>query len=451
MKRTLLPWLIGAGVLAVFGCGLAWSRPDLLAALARWEKRQTAAVEPAAEPVDSSLATEVELADDGWCLAHRTPEATCQQCAGETGPNVTCRERLPVLRLKSPEIARQIQLETSDVTTCVHADTLSGNAEIVYNANAYAEVRPRVAGIVRDIETDEGHFHKKGDLLAVVDSSDVGTAKAQYLVVLPLVQLAEATLKRTQELTRANALPLKDELEASATLNRWKADLLNAAQRLRNLGFKDEDLVEIERKKDTSSLLRIVSPIEGTVVSRHAVSGEAIDPLHQLFVVADIRVMWAWIDVYESDIDRVKPDQKVTFRIGGLEDRAFEGRVDWIDTAVNPATRTIRVRSEIGNPDGRLRSNQFGRADIVVGQPHQATLVPKEAVQSTGQFDVVFIVQPDGSYRTQRVLIGEAKDVAPGALEATWGVQPGEKVVTTGSFILKAVLLKKLESMDNNA
>ncbi len=353
---------------------------------------------------------------------------------------------MPVLRLKSPNIAREIQIETAEVMAREHADTLSGNAEIVYNSNAYAEVRPRVAGLVRSIETDEGHVHKKGDLLATVDAADVGTAKAQYLSILPLVKLAEATFKRTQELTKANALPLKDELEASTILNRSRADLLNATQRLRNLGFNDEDLAEIDRNKDTASLLRIICPIDGTIVNRHAVSGEAVDPLHQLFIVADIRLMWAWIDVYESDIDRVRAGQLVTFEIGGVEGRVFKGHVDWIDTAVNPATRTIRVRAEIDNQEGRLRSNQFGRAEIVVGQAHQAILLPKNAVQSYRGFLLVFLARPDGSYRTQRIVLESENEFVPGWVEARWGVQPGEKVVTTGSFLLKAELVKVMNT-----
>ncbi len=119
---------------------------------------------------------------------------------------------------------------------------------------------------------------RSGEVLVAIDSAEVGTDKANYLAALPMVELAQATLDRTRSLTRSNALPLKDELVAQTDLNRARADLLNASQRLRNLGFVDSDLVEIAGDQDTSSMLEIVSPIEGTIVERHAVPGEAVEP-----------------------------------------------------------------------------------------------------------------------------------------------------------------------------
>jgi cobalt-zinc-cadmium efflux system membrane fusion protein len=444
MRRWIVRGALGLLAVAGLVAGVFWARPDLLADLKRIGTPVSALpLETRTEKVEAP--PQEELIDDGWCVSHRAPEATCARCQGaakpEPGATRPCAQPLPLVQLASPEVARRIGLETTKAVARKHAMTIVGNAEIVYNANSYAEVTPRVPGIIREILTDEGKVHKKGDVLIVIDSAEVGSAKATYLSALPVVDLARSTLERTSALTKQNALPLKDELEAQAAFNRATADFLNASQRLRNLGFNDADLEAIARTRDTSSLLKITSPIEGTIVSRHAVTGEAVQATSQIFVVADLRVMWAWIDVYEADIERVKAGQPVRFTIGGGVGRVFEGHVDWIDAAVNPTTRTIRVRAEVANPDERLRSNQFGRAEIVVGQEHEAVFVSRQALQQLDGVPLVFLRRPDGRFQPQRLVI-DAEETLGDEVEVAWGLAPGQEVVTTGAFLLKSELQK---------
>lgn len=342
-----------------------------------------------------------------------------------------------MIRLSSPEVAVRIGLETARVAERSHADVIRGNAEIMYHEHAFAEVRPRVAGLVDQIAVEHGTVVRKGDLVAVIDSAEIGAIKANYLSTLPVVELAEATLERTRSLTQANALPMKDELEARTSLYRARADLLNASQRLRNLGFTDSDLAKIAQEQDTSSLVRIVAPIDGTVIERHAVPGEAVEPNHQLVAITDLSAMWALIDVYENDIERVLPGQDVTFQIAGVPGRTFHGVVEWVDAAVDPATRTIRVRAELENTDGRLKANEFGFAEIRVGEPHPARFVPADAIQLIDGNHVVFLPEPEGTYRPQRIVL-ESGEQLSGEEEVVWGLNAGDEVVTTGSFLLKS-------------
>lgn len=450
MKRYLIPALLGLLGLVGITAGLLWARPDLRAAITKWQVPVPPALDPAfgkgeqRQMASPAVVEPTEWVDDGWCAAHGLPEEQCEVCKGKTWPEGSerpCAEKLPLIRLKSPEVAARIGIETVPVVEKRHADTLIGNAEVEYDANAYAEVRPRVTGFIQEILTDEGSVVKPAQTLIVIDSSEVGSAKAAYLGALPVVELAEATLTRTKSLTRANALPLKDELEAQTGRNRARADLLNATQRLRNLGFTVQDLAQIASTQDTSSLLKVISPIQGTIVQRHAVSGEAVEANSQLFVVADMRKMWAWIDVYENEIERVKPGQSVRFWIGGASGEPHLGTIDWIDAAVNPTTRTIRVRAVLENPDSRLRSKQFGQAEILVGEEHMALFIPRESAQTVGDHLVVFVEREDGSYRPQRILV-EAGERLEGEHEVEWGLKAGDKIVSTGSFLLKSELMR---------
>lgn len=142
----------------------------------------------------------------------------------------------------------------------------------------------------------------------------------------------------------------------------------------------------------------------------------------------DTSRVWLWVDVYEADVQKVKPGQEVGFTFSGASPRdelAASGRVTWIGAEVNEQTRTARIRAELGNPDAKLRANQFGEATIQIGSAHKAVVVPKDSVQRKDKVDVLFIPEGEGAYRPQRVLTKptDKSDV----LEVAWGLRPGKE------------------------
>jgi membrane fusion protein, heavy metal efflux system len=441
MRRIVIRVVLGVGMAAIVGLGfgLARARPDLLAsAMARL---RGAAEEGSSTRVlagEPTTAPSAETVDDGWC---DRPEAG----------SLPCRRRLPLVRLAAAGTAARIGLETAEVSRRRHAHQLAGNAEITYAAHAYAHVTSRVAGRVSGVIRDEGEKVRKGDVLVVVDSAEVGSAKATYLGLLPVVDSARKNYDRLATLAETKAASQKDVLDARSALDKLRADLLNARQRLLNLGFTEADLARIARTEDTSNRLEIVAPMDGTLVERHAIVGEAVvpasslavGPANSLFDVADLDHLWCWIDVSEAEVGRVAVGQDVTFTISETDAPVFEGHVELIGFAVNPATRTVRVRAELHNADGRLRDGQFGRALIRVGREHQAAVIPRSALQNDGQADLVFLPEPNGrTFRPQRVLarpLEPADDLA----EIAWGLAPGQRVVTTGSFLLKSEMFKE--------
>lgn len=394
--------------------------------------------------------------DDGWCAAHGKPEALCQECAelraqGEplpisqtgSGTAKVCRNPLPLIRLASAKLAQQVGIQTTEVIEEEHAHRLVANAETAYDANQYADIAPRVSGFLREVKVDLGQSVQRGDVLCVIDSAEVSATKTQYLSSQASVKLAQATADRTQALVRSGAVPGKAELEVMTALNQAQTSVIDAEQKLRNLGFGESELLEILQTKDTRNLLGVAAPISGTVVLRHAVKGEAVQSTTQLFAVADMSKMWLWVDVYESDIRKVKPGQAVSFTISGTtpeDGLAMMGQVTWTGAEVNEQTRTARIRAELANPNGQLRANQFGEATIQIDSAHKATVIPKEAVQRKDNVDVVFLPEGAGTFRPFRVTTKptDRSDV----LEVTWGLKPGQRVVSKGAFLLKTELMK---------
>lgn len=498
MKKALLGALAAIGIIAVAGIALVFARPDLVPAWARPQAHAQAAdngpfCEEHGVPEKFCTICHPELKDklllcpehgnipEDICTLchpdvkkklnietceHGLPKHFCTKCKaekgddqasanlindgycaefGEKGPDGVAKcKLLPVVRLASAGLATDVGLKTAPVAEEEHVHELFANAETAYDANRYAEIHPRVAGFLREARFDLGQLAKGGEVVAVIDSAEVSTAKAQYITAHSAFDLAKDIHDRAEKLRASNAIAEKEAIAARAGLHQAKASLLQFEQKLRNFRFDDSELARILKENDTQPLLDITTPLGGTVVFRHAVLGEAEEPTTKLYTVADTSTVWLWIDVYERDIAKVEAGQKVTFTVmgGGTDETptAYEGKVTWVGTEVDQTTRTSKVRAEFPNPDAKLRANQFGKARIEVGKSHKALTVAKRAVQKYENVDLVFLTEKPGVYRPQRI---KGKLVGRGdRMEVSWGLKPGQEVVTDGSFLLKTEIMK---------
>ena len=240
-----------------------------------------------------------EQPDDGWCAAHGKPEANCEECAKakaegrplptkKDGAGNACRDTLPVVKLASAKLAKKIGIETTVVGEEDHAHKLMATAETAYDANHYADISPRVIGFIREVKVDLGQSVRKGDILAIIDSTEVSAAKTQYISSQASLKLAQATVDRVQPLARTCSIAGKAELEVMTALNQAQAAVMDAEQKLRNLGFGDDQVASILKTKDTANLLYVVAPIDGVLVARHAVLGEAVQATTQLLSLIHI-------------------------------------------------------------------------------------------------------------------------------------------------------------------
>lgn len=383
--------------------------------------------------------------DDGWCSTHNMPEALCSRCltdpaSHETDAARVCRQSLPLVRLETASLAGEIGLETAQIRQVRHAHTLPANAETAFDANHFAEVRPRVLGFLREVKVDLGQQVQDGDILCIVDSAEISAAKSRFLEARDLLELANVTYERTSKLAKTGAIASKTAFEDLTARNQARAREMDAIQKLRNLGFSDPDIERIASDRDTTSLLPITAPVGGTVVRRHAVQGEAVEPATLLFSVSDTSRIWLWIDVYEADIASVQVGRPVEFSVSDGDGSSLSGQVTWVGAEVDPKTRTTRVRAELDNPSGLLRANQFGVARIQVGDEHDALLLPSTALQRKDGADLVFLPQGNGVYRPQRIQTTPSD--RDHEVEVLWGLKPGDQVVTTGSYLLKTEIMK---------
>jgi len=180
------------------------------------------------------------------------------------------------------------------------------------------------------------------------------------------------------------------------------------------------------------------------VVSRDVVAGEVVDTAKVLFVVADTRTMWLNLDLRLEDTKRVALGQEVCFSPDGGQEAI--GRITWISTEADHKTRTVKVRASLENGAGHLRANVFGTGKVIFHEESETVVVPSTAVQWEGCCHVVFVRDKDflrdGGFKVfhvRTVHLG-AKDEKQTEIIA--GLLPGEVVVTRGSSLLRAELLK---------
>jgi cobalt-zinc-cadmium efflux system membrane fusion protein len=384
----------------------------------------------------------------------------------------TCQTHTLKVQFASAQSVRKAGVRLGAVVERPMTATLSASAEVDYDRTRYATIASPLPGRVWRVEKKVGESVKQGEVLALVDSAEVGRAKAEYLSAVASVELKGKTVKRLKDLAEQGMLKSQGELqEAEAASKEAGIRLFNAQQALVNLGLTAgrggagdgaaaTDPVEgrnvravqflglpeslaasLDPRTTPATLLPLVAPFDGVVVSAAVVSGQVVSPERErpLFEVADTRGMWVTVDLPLADARRVKLGQELTFRPDDAPDASAAGAISWVSTAVDEQTRTVRVRADVENPDGRLLAHTFGTAQVRIREAPKAVAVPGEAIQWEGCCHVVFVRLADDIFQTRKVKLG-AK--ANGYTEVMIGLVPGEVVATAGSHVLKSEILK---------
>jgi len=221
----------------------------------------------------------------------------------------------------------------------------------------------------------------------------------------------------------------------SAEARERAASLVEASRgRLRRLGLSREQVEEVADADDLRETLPILAPASGYVIEKMAVEGMRVEPGMRLFRLADLSTVWVLVDVYEGDAPFVRTGQRATFRLAYEPGRTWRGRVDYLYPTLDPASRSIRVRLVVPNPELELRPEMYGDALLRRGID-AALAIPSEAVLDLGTRQVVFVDLGDGRLQAREVALGPEMD---GWLPVCAGLSEGESVVVSGNFLIDA-------------
>lgn len=285
----------------------------------------------------------------------------------------------------------------------------------------------RAVGIVRPDETKVAHIHLRTE--GWVEKLSVAFTGQVVRKGDPLLSIYSPEFLRTQlDFVTAKR---SERTRALAGAQNSLADLS-----LRKLGLLDvpaQELKELERTGTPRDTLTLRSPLSGTVLEKNVFEKEYVTPERELYVVADLSSVWVQAKVYEYELPHVELGQPATVTVAALPGVEFSGKVVFVQPVVEEATRTIQVRVELPNRDGRLKPGMF--ADIVIAHTMgEGLLVPTSAVIRTGERDIAFRVEQDERFVPAEVEISPVK--FGDRFHVLKGLDAGDRVVTSANFLI---------------
>ena len=345
-------------------------------------------------------------------------------------------------------------IETEIVAPQPIAGIIRATGKILVSENRIAVIGPVHEGRLVALYAGQGSKVTKGQKLAELESADIDQAEADYLKALAdaesarrtsaaEVKFAQATYDRTKILYEKtitagkNLQSAEHDLDvakaaAANSVASTKAALTAARRHLLILGLKDSAIDALASKPSLAAVFSLTSPIEGIVVERNATIGATVGTDANLFKIIDISRVWIDANVFEKDLQRVKLGQEVKVFVPAFVGTTFSGKVILVSSVVDPDTRSVKVRTEVPNPDGRLKPDMFANVEIVTDLHRAAISIPQSAVLTDGGKTVVFVT--DGNGYTKRVVTTGMQ--GSDRIEIIEGLKEGEKVVVKGNYLL---------------
>ena len=214
----------------------------------------------------------------------------------------------------------------------------------------------------------------------------------------------------------------------------WTRSGSAARERLHLLGLDGAQIDELARKGTPSESVAFRAPASGFVIEKNVVQGGSVDPGTRLYRIAALGNVWIEADVYEADVAHVRAGQHAAITLDYLPGRSYSGKVAYVYPALDPTTRTGRVRVELPNKGLDLRPGMFANVELAedVGRRVQ---VPAPAVVYTGPRRLVFVDLGQGRFAPREVHVGSASN---GMVEVLDGLSAGDVVATSGVFLIAA-------------
>lgn len=342
------------------------------------------------------------------------------------------------LRLSADDV-RRAGLKVERLEPTETAVTIAAAGTIVANRNRLARVVPPVEGRLAQIRADLGEPVHAGQTLAVLESASLGEARSAYQQARIERDIAKTSLDRVERLVQEGSSARKELLRAKGDYERAEAILDAASAKLANLGVPARDT-----SGTSPAAFAVRAPFAGIVVEKTAVLGEYTKPYQPLFTIGDLSSVWIETYIYDRDIGAVSLGAPATVSVDAYPGQRFRGTVSYISSLLDKETHTAKARIEVANPNGYLKPRMFVNVRIEKSTKRPVLRVPENAlVLLQGQM-TAFVAKGDG-FAPEPVETGERGD---GWVVVKSGLEPGDGVVVSGAYALKARLLKSQISAD---
>ena len=327
------------------------------------------------------------------------------------------------------------------------------------DAARVAHIVPLSQGVVESVYVQLGDRVQRGQPLVLYDNIELGESIGEYQNLRggwdkasAQQEVSRRSLERADSLIEVQAIsPREYELrkaeyeQAKAAVESSRAEVARAEEKLHRFGLTDEDLKRLDSSEHgthrTASHNTVRAPLSGVVTKYDVSKGEVVGRDKELFTIVDTSTVWALADVYEKDIQYVARGGQCLVTLASYPNDVFKGKITYLSDALDPASRTAKLRCVLPNPDGRLKLEMFATVSVPTKESRVGVTVPATALQEVSGQPVIFVQTEPTKFEKRVVQVGERNEQKA---EILTGIRAGEKVVASGSFYLKSALMREL-------
>jgi multidrug efflux pump subunit AcrA (membrane-fusion protein) len=352
----------------------------------------------------------------------------------------------------SEEAQRHVGIQVQAIETQQVARVLSVAGQVQMDEQDTSHVGMIADGRITSVDVLPGTAVRRGALLGNLHSHMVHETVGALMMAFAdvdrqrsAVAFATQAQQRYHHLYSIQASSLEESQRADQDLVQAQKMLVDAETNVRMEREHLSELLQVEPESLTPTnlydkeLIPIRSPIDGVVMTRNVTVGQVVATGFEGFVVSNLHTVWVIASVNEKDLPLVRAGVPAEVVSQGYPDRIFHGRVEMIGDQLDPQTRTVPVRIVLPNPDVLLRPGMFAAARIAESQTQQSLFVPEDALQDINGMRVVFTTTDGSTFRARTVNVGTRSQ---GKVEIIDGLNPQDRVVVKGAFMVKSEMLK---------
>jgi cobalt-zinc-cadmium efflux system membrane fusion protein len=373
------------------------------------------------------LAAVIVVSLAAWLLTNRKPDPAAGRAEAAVEPSINGARN----SLRYPEGAPQLtMIESRAIPSSPVPLAVALSARVVYDEDATARIGVPISGRILTLKAAPGELVKAGQVLAEIDSPDVGTAYADLNKAHADEGRKRLILERAKDLAPGEGIAAKDLEAAQADYAQARAETARTELRLKNLNPRG---LAVQGQR-----ISLASPLNGVVAERTATPALEVSPSLSapLFVVTDPKRLWLMIDLPEKLLARMKLGSAVSVESDAYPGERFDAKIVQLGQVIDTNTRRVTVRARLDNSNGRLLPEMFVRASVLQDSG-TGVRVPNGALVNRGVYAFVFVQPAPGEFQRRQVrLLTQGSDFS----YVGEGLQGGESVVVSGALLLDAEL-----------
>jgi cobalt-zinc-cadmium efflux system membrane fusion protein len=340
-----------------------------------------------------------------------------QACESSTAKKLEEKEKYVI----PDSLLKTIDIDTVQKCQLVNAITLTGQVD--FNQDHIAKLYPMISGNIQDIKVVLGDYIQQGQVLGVIKSSEMAGFSNDFVNAESNLRVAAKNLDKTKDMYKSGLASMTDSLGAEASYQQAQSELNRINRVLKINGGSTQGDYEIK------------APISGFLVEKLVNNNTTIrsDNSNSLFTISDLKNVWVWANVYESNISAIRMGDNVEVTTLSYPGKIFKGKVDKIMNVLDPTNKVMKVRVALDNKDYLLKPQMFASVMVTNPENKQSICIPSRALifDHSQYYVLVYHAKDDVRITPVKVLssIGDKTYIEE-------GVKEGEKIIATQAILI---------------